>query len=166
MKQHEEEILKKEKVVSCLHSALIDDVFTSIMHMEITKQIWDELNERYVGDERVRSIKLLTLEYTSKLSHLVNQMRLYGEVVHDHKVVKKMRINLLVKFEAKVVAIEDSCNLKKLIIFEMVSKLQAHEQRFSMRMDDITEGAFQARHKGKQAGQKNQKKHNYKEKSV
>nr|KYP32396.1 Copia protein [Cajanus cajan] len=29
-------------------------------------------------------------------------------------------------------------------------------------MDDVTEGAFQARHKGKQAGQKNQKKQNYK----
>nr|KYP76208.1 hypothetical protein KK1_020441 [Cajanus cajan] len=170
MKQHEEETLKKEKVVSCLHSALTDDVFTSIMHLETAKQIWDELNERYAGDERVRSIKLLTLkrefemlkmkesesvkEYTSKLSHLVNQMRLYGEVVHDHKVVEKMLISLPVKFEAKVAAIEESCDLKKLTISEMVSKLQAHEQRFSMRMDDVTEGAFQARHKEKQAGQK------------
>ncbi|XP_020224174.1 uncharacterized protein LOC109806210 [Cajanus cajan] len=178
MKQHEEETLKKEKVVSCLHSALSDDVFTSIMHLEIAKQIWDELNERYISDERVRSTKLLTLkrefemlkmkesesvkEYTSKLSHLVNQMRLYGEVVHDHKVVEKMLISLPVKFEAKVAAIEESCDLKKLTISEMVSKLQAHEQRLSMRMDDVTEGAFQARHKGKQAGQKNQKKHNYK----
>nr|KYP39290.1 Retrovirus-related Pol polyprotein from transposon TNT 1-94 [Cajanus cajan] len=178
MKQHEEETLKKEKAVSCLHSALTDDVFTSIMHLETVKQIWEELNERHVGDERVRSIKLLTLkrefemlkmkesesikEYTSKLSHLVNQMRLYGEVVHDLKIVKKILISLPVKFEAKVAAIEESCDLKKLTISEMVSKLQAHEQRFSMRMDDVTEGAFQARHKGKQAGQKNQKKQNYK----
>nr|KYP72805.1 Retrovirus-related Pol polyprotein from transposon TNT 1-94 [Cajanus cajan] len=137
MKQHEEETLKKEKAVSCLHSALTDDVFTSIMHLETAKQIWDELNERYAGDERVRSIKLLTLkrefemlkmkesesvkEYTSKLSHLVNQMRLYGEVVHDHKVVEKMLISLPVKFEAKVAAIEESCDLKKLTISEMVT---------------------------------------------
>ena len=87
MKQHEEETLKKEKAVSCLHAALVDDVFTNIMHLETAKQIWDELHERYDGDERVKSIKLLTLkrefemlkmkedesvtEYTSKLSHLV-----------------------------------------------------------------------------------------------
>nr|KYP47970.1 hypothetical protein KK1_030385 [Cajanus cajan] len=62
MKQHEEETLKKEKVVSCLHSALTDDVFISIMYLETAKQIWDELNEQYVGDEHVRSIKLLTLK--------------------------------------------------------------------------------------------------------
>ncbi|KAK2404761.1 putative mitochondrial protein [Trifolium repens] len=178
IRQHEEETLKKEKAVSCLHSALADDVFTCIMHLETAKQIWDELNERYAGDERVRSIKLLTLkkefemlkmketesvkEYTSKLSHLVNQMRLYGEVVDDSKVVEKMLISLPDKFEAKVAAIEESCDLKKLTVSEMVSKLQAHEQRFSMRMDDATEGAFQAKHKGKQSGQKNQNKQNYK----
>nr|KYP36207.1 hypothetical protein KK1_042685 [Cajanus cajan] len=90
-----------------------------------------------------------------KLSHVYIK-------VHNHKVVEKMLINLPVKFEAKVAAIEESCDLKKLTISEMVSKLQAHEQRFSIRMDDVTEGAFQARHKGKQAGQKNQKKQNYK----
>lgn len=149
-----------------------------IKHLETAKQIWDELNERYGGDERVRSIKLLTLkrefemlkmkenesvkEYTSKLSHLVNQMRLYGEVVHDCKVVEKMLISLPEKFEAKVAAIEESCDLKKLTISEMVCKLQAQEQRLSMRMDDVTDGAFQTRHKGKQHGQKNQKKQSYK----
>jgi len=122
MKHNEEEKLKKEKVVSALHSTLADDVFTTIMYHETTKQIWDKLNERYVGDERVRSIKLLTLkrefemlkmkeresvkEYTSKLSHLVNRMRLYGEVVDDSKVVKKMLINFPNKFEAKVASIE------------------------------------------------------------
>lgn len=172
MKQHEEETLKKEKAVSCLHTALADDVFTNIMHLETAKQIWDELHKTYDGDERVKSIKLLTLkrefemltmkedesvkEYTSKLSHLVNQMRLHGEAVQDSRVVEKMLISLPDKFEAKVAAIEESCDLKKLTVSEMVSKLGAHEQRFYMRMDDVTEGAFQARHKGKQPVQKKQ----------
>ncbi|GAU30051.1 hypothetical protein TSUD_332200 [Trifolium subterraneum] len=135
IRQHEEDTLKKEKAVSCLHSALADDVFTNIMHLETAKQIWDELNERYAGDERVKSIKLLTLkrefemlkmketesvkEYTSKLSHLVNQMRLYGEAVDDSKVVEKMLISLPDKFEVKVAAIEESCDLKKLTVSEM-----------------------------------------------
>jgi len=173
MKHHEEEKLKKEKAVSVLHSALADDVFTGIMHLETAKQIWDELDERYAGDERVRSIKLLTLkrefemlkmkehesvkEYTSKLSHLVNQMRLHAEVVDDNKVVEEMLISLPDKFEAKVATIEESCDLKKLTIFKMVNKLSSHEQRFLMRMDDVSDGAFQAKHK-----QFGQKKRNYK----
>ncbi|TXG68564.1 hypothetical protein EZV62_003499 [Acer yangbiense] len=182
IKQHEEEKMKKEKAVACLHSALTDAVFTSIMHLETAKEIWDELKGRYEGSERVRSIKLLTLkrefeilkmkesesvkDYSSKLSELVNQMRLYGETVEDFKVVEKMLISLPEKFEAKIAAIEESCDLKKLTISEMISKLQAQEQRISMRSDDVTEGAFQARHKWKQPGQKDQKKQNFDKRNV
>jgi len=32
------------------------------MHIKKAKQIWDELNERYAVDERIRSIKLLTIK--------------------------------------------------------------------------------------------------------
>ncbi|TXG64879.1 hypothetical protein EZV62_011873 [Acer yangbiense] len=166
IKQHEEEKMKKDKTVTCLHSALTDSVFTSIMHLETAKEIWDELKERYEGSERVKNVKMLTLkrefeilkmkesksvkDYSFKLSELVNQMRLYGETVEDHKVVEKMLISLPEKFEAKVPAIEESCDLKKLTSSEMISKLQAHEQRMSMRKDDVTEGAFQARLQEKQ----------------
>ncbi|TXG70083.1 hypothetical protein EZV62_005018 [Acer yangbiense] len=177
IKQNEEEKMKKDKAVTCLHSALKDSVFTSIMHLETSKEIWDELKERYEGSERVRNVKMLTLkrefemlkmkesesvkDYSSKLSELVNQMRLYGETVEDYKVVEKMLISLPEKFEAKVAAIEESCDLKKMTIPEMVSKLQAQEQRMSMRNNDVTEGAFQARHKGKQPVKRDQQKQNF-----
>ena len=91
MKQHEEEKMKRDNAVTCLHSALTDSVFTSIMHLETAKEIWDELKERYEGSERVKNVKMLTLkrefemlkmkesesvkDYSSKLSELVNQMR-------------------------------------------------------------------------------------------
>ncbi|KAK0579919.1 hypothetical protein LWI29_033466 [Acer saccharum] len=147
MKQHEEEKMKKDKAVTCLHSALIDSVFTGIMHLESAKSIWEELKSRFEGSERAKSVKLLTLkrefenlkmkdsetvkDYSSKLSDLVNPMRLYGDVVEDYKVVEKMLISLPKKFEAKVAAIEESCDLKKITISEMVSKLQAQEQRLA-----------------------------------
>ena len=59
-----------------------------------------------------------------------------------------MLISLPDKFEAKVAAIEESCDLKKLTVSEMVSKLEAHEQRFSMRMEENTKGALVAHTKG------------------
>ncbi|TXG70381.1 hypothetical protein EZV62_005316 [Acer yangbiense] len=168
IKQYEEEKMKRDKAVTCLHSSLIDFVFTSIMHLETAKSIWDELKSRFEGSERVKLVKLLTLkrefenlkmkdseivkDYLSKLLDLENQMRLYGDVVEDYKVVEKMLINLPEKFEAKVAAIEESCDLKKMTISEMVSKLQAQEQRHALRNDGDMEKTFLAMNKGKHKG--------------
>ncbi|TXG70375.1 hypothetical protein EZV62_005310 [Acer yangbiense] len=168
IKQYEEEKMKRDKAVTCLHSALTDSVFTSIMHLETEKSIWDELKSRFEGSERVKLVKLLTLkrefenlkmkdseivkDYSSKLSDLENQMRLYGDVVEDYKVVEKSLINLPEKFEAKVIAIEESCDLKKMTISEMVSKLQAQEQRHALRNDGDMEKTFLAMNKGKHKG--------------
>ncbi|KAK0582018.1 hypothetical protein LWI29_020521 [Acer saccharum] len=57
IKQHEEEKMKKEKAVACLHSALTDAVFTSIMHLETAKEIWDELKGRYEGTNGSNLVK-------------------------------------------------------------------------------------------------------------
>lgn len=83
---------------------------------------------------------------------IVNQMRLIGEDFSYQKVVEKIMISLLDKFEGKISAIEESCDLKKLTIAELISKLQAQEQRTSIRNEEVAEGAFQAfqaKHKGK-----------------
>ncbi|TXG71854.1 hypothetical protein EZV62_000433 [Acer yangbiense] len=80
----------------------------NIMHLKTSKSIWDELKSRFEGSERVKLVKLLTLkrefenlkmkdsetvkDYSSKLSELVNQMRLYGDVTEDYKVVEKMLV--------------------------------------------------------------------------
>ncbi|RDX84403.1 hypothetical protein CR513_34559, partial [Mucuna pruriens] len=55
-------------------------------------------------------------EYTSKLPHLV--------------VGEKMLISLLIKFEAKVVAIEESCDLKKLTIFKWLENYKIINKYF------------------------------------
>ncbi|RDX84402.1 hypothetical protein CR513_34558, partial [Mucuna pruriens] len=40
---YKDKTTKSEKVVSCLHSTLVYDVFTSIMYLETAKKILDEL---------------------------------------------------------------------------------------------------------------------------
>ncbi|RVW87247.1 hypothetical protein CK203_037197 [Vitis vinifera] len=37
MKAHDEEKLKKDKAITCLHSGLADHIFTKIMDLETTK---------------------------------------------------------------------------------------------------------------------------------
>lgn len=64
-------------------------------------------------------------KYSAKLMEIVNKIRLFGETFPDSKVVEKMMISLPAKFESKISAIEESCDLKTLSVAEMISKLQA-----------------------------------------
>ena len=79
-------------------------------------------------------------------------MRLLGEAFTDQKVVEKIMVSVPQKFETKISAIEESCDLQTLTIVELTSKLHAQEQRVLMRGDEATKYAFQANHKGKNSG--------------
>lgn len=87
-----------------------------------------------ISGVRVRSGKLKTLKGEFEMLKTkdgsllkifckvgVNQMRLYGENFQDSRVVEKMLISLPERFEEKVSAIEESCDLKKLSIVELIS---------------------------------------------
>lgn len=168
LRSYEEDLLKKDKVLTCLHSGLADQIFTSIMDLETPKAVWDKLQETFEGTDRVKSIRLLTLrrefemlkmkddelmkDYSSRMMDVVNQMRLHGEIVKDQRVVEKMMISVPPKFEAKISAIEESCDLSMLTVSELTSKLQAQEQRVSMRSDEKVEGAFRINYKGSKEG--------------
>ncbi|XP_034674255.1 uncharacterized protein LOC117905442 [Vitis riparia] len=168
MKAYEEEKLKKDKAITCLHSGLANHIFTKIMDLETPKQVWDKLQGEFEGSDRVKIFRLLTLkrefelmkmkdnepvkDYSSKLMDVVNQMRLLGEAFTDQKVVEKIMVSVPQKFEAKISAIEKSCELQSLTIAKLTNKLHAQEQRVLMRGDEATKGAFQANHKGKSSG--------------
>ena len=87
--------------------------------------------------------------YSGRLMDTVNQMRLLGDVVEEQKVVEKIMVSLPQKFEAKISAIEESCDLNRLSIAELTSKLLVQEQRIQMRDEEEIEGAFQAKYREK-----------------
>ncbi|XP_047256189.1 uncharacterized protein LOC124888949 [Capsicum annuum] len=89
-------------------------------------------------------------EYAAKLLEIVNKIRLFGETFLDSKVAEKMMISLPARFESKISAIEEPCDLKTLSISELISKLQAPEQITSIRDEEVEKVAFQTNHKGKQ----------------
>ncbi|KAL4384716.1 hypothetical protein GQ457_15G015800 [Hibiscus cannabinus] len=127
LKANNEDLLKKDKALTCIHSGLVDHIFTSIMDLETPKSVWDKLKEIHEGGDRVKKTKLLTLkrefsmlqmkddelikDFSNRLMDVVNQIRLYGENLPD-------------------------------------AKLEAQEQRDSMRAIEASEGAFLAAHKG------------------
>jgi len=100
------------------------------MTCESPKEAWEKLISEFEGSNRVRVVKLLTLkcefkmlrmkksekmkDYSAKLMELVNNIRLYGETYENSKVVEKNLISLPARFESRISAIEESCDLKTL----------------------------------------------------
>ncbi|KAJ6727747.1 ZINC FINGER CCHC-TYPE-RELATED [Salix koriyanagi] len=123
------------------------------MNLETPKQIWDKLQVEFEGSNRDKTVKLLAFKrefelmkmkdhesvkvYSSRLMNVVNQMRLLGETFEDHKIVEKLMMSVPEKFEAKISAIEESCDLQNLPIAELISKLHIQEQRVQMRDDEV-----------------------------
>ena len=155
IKLYEEMKARKPRNLTCIHSTLSDVVLTRFMAYESPKEVWDKLKEEFEENSRVKAVKVLTLkrefellrmkegetvkEYSSKLLELVNKIRILGEVIEDSKVVEKIMISLPTKFESKISAIEESCDLKTLSVAELISKLQIQEQRASIREEETFE---------------------------
>ena len=77
---------------------------------------------------------------------IVNQMRRNGEALTDARITEKILRSLDPKFDFVVVAIEESKEVDKLKVDELMSSLQAHEQKIVKRNGDkAIEHALQAK---------------------
>ncbi|GAV83978.1 DUF4219 domain-containing protein/UBN2 domain-containing protein [Cephalotus follicularis] len=162
------------KALSFLYLAVAESIFPRIVTSSTTKEAWDTLQEEFQGTERVRVIRLLNLrrdyenlkmkgsetvkDYISKLLEVVNQMRIYGEKLTDQKLVEKVLISLPDKYDSKVSAIEESKDLTKLTLNELLGSLHIHELRICKKEEVSAGSAFQVKHKNKQTSFKESKK--------
>ncbi|CAL0330164.1 unnamed protein product [Lupinus luteus] len=73
--------------------------------------------------------------FNRMISH-TNQMKAYGEVITDQKIIEKILRTLTPNFDHIVVAIEESRNLEELKLEELQGSLEAHEQRLIERFND------------------------------
>jgi len=72
-------------------------------------------------------------DYHTRIMVIVNQMRRNGEALTDARITKKILRSLDPKFDFVVVAIEESKEVDKLTVDELMSSLQAHEQKIVKR---------------------------------
>ncbi|GLT95077.1 hypothetical protein SLE2022_127820 [Rubroshorea leprosula] len=139
IKQHAEYVAGSYKALSFIHNAVADEIFPSIMRAETAQAAWKILQKEFEGDERIKGQKIVNLkkefammrmketdtihQYSNRLMDVVNQIRLHGEDFPDQRVVEKMIVSLLEKFKPKISVIEESCDLKALTVYELISKL-------------------------------------------
>ncbi|EOY26997.1 Uncharacterized protein TCM_028953 [Theobroma cacao] len=117
MKQQEEDIAKRYKVLSCLQSAVSGEILARIMHLENPKEVWDHLKDEFQGSERTKQIQALNLTrqfemlsmdedefiriFPGRLMGIVHQLRLLGKAMPEDKLVSKMLVSLPEKYESK-----------------------------------------------------------------
>ncbi|XP_077228618.1 uncharacterized protein LOC143861606 [Tasmannia lanceolata] len=138
-----------------------EPIFSRIMAATTSKEAWDLLQEEYQGTSKVISVKLQTLRrdfenlimknsesiqvFFSRVSSIVNQIRTYGNKLDDKKIVEKVLRSLPNKFDHVVAVIEESKDLTKYSMNELMGFLQAHEQRLNMTTENSLEQAFQSK---------------------
>ncbi|KAK8362744.1 hypothetical protein V6Z12_A03G120800 [Gossypium hirsutum] len=76
--QHSEEVAKEYMTLSCIHSIVVDVIFTRIMTCDTAKEEWDKFKEDFQGRDKTR---------------------LHGEEFSDKRIAEKVLISVLERFE-------------------------------------------------------------------
>ena len=80
-------------------------------------------------------------DYSDKPLSIANKVRLLGSELNDSRIVEKILVAVPERYEATVTTLENTKDLSKISLVELLNSLQAQEQMRLMRQDVITEGA-------------------------
>ena len=110
-------------------------------------ETWTILQTTYKGTKAVKDAKLQRLttsfeeikmeedesfdEFYAKLKDIVNSGFNFGETIPEPKIVRKVLRSLPERFHAKITAIEESKNIDKIPLTELVGNLQTYELRLT-----------------------------------
>ncbi|XP_059595329.1 uncharacterized protein LOC132254200 [Vitis vinifera] len=98
-------------------------------------------------------------EYSERLLSIANRVRLLGSEFKDSRIVEKILVTLPERFEATLTTLENTKDLSKITLAELLNSLQVQEQRIAMRQEATVEEALPAKHED---GWRNKKKKNRK----
>ena len=131
------------RALNALFSAVTNEEFKKISSIEIAKEAWTILQTTCEGTKIVKDSKLQRLttsfeeikmeedesfdEFYAKLKDIVNSAFNLGETIPEPKIVRKLLKSLLERFHAKITAIEESKDINKIPLTELVGNLQTYE---------------------------------------
>ena len=129
--------------MNALFSAVTNEEFKKISSTETTKEAWTILLTTYEGTKAVKNSKFQRLttsfeeikieedelfdEFYAKLKDIVNSAFNLGKTIPEPKIVRKVFRFLSERFHAKITAIEESKDIYKIPLTELVDNLQTYE---------------------------------------
>ncbi|KAH0632793.1 hypothetical protein KY284_035579 [Solanum tuberosum] len=145
MKNLEAKYRQDAKALNKIQMGVSRAYFAKNATCETTKEAWESLETEVYGDEKVRTINLQTLrrefqnlkliesrkidEYCTRVMNIVNKMRNHDDTISDQQVVEKILISVTEKYEYIVAITEETKDLSKLSIKELVGSFRAHEKQ-------------------------------------
>ena len=129
--------------MNALFSAVTNEEFKKISFTKIAKEVWTIFQTTYEGTKAVKDLKLRRLttcfekikmeddesfdEFYAKLQDIVNLAFNLGETIPEPKIVRKVLRSLPERFHAKISAIEESKDIDKIPLTELVGNLQTYK---------------------------------------
>ena len=131
------------RVLNALFSAITNEEFKKISFIETAKEAWTILQTTYEGPKAVKDMKLQRFttsfeeikmdknesfnEFYAKLKDIVNSAFNLRETIPEPKIMRKVLKSLPERFHAKITTIEESKDINKIPLTELVSNLQTYE---------------------------------------
>ena len=119
--------------MNALFSAITNEKFKKISSTETAQEAWTILQTTYEGTKVVKDSKLqrLTTSFEEiKMKEDESFDEFYtklGETIPEPKIVRKVLRSLPERFHAKITAIEESKDIDKIPLIELVGNLQTYE---------------------------------------
>ena len=131
------------RALNAIFSAVTNQEFNKISSTKTAKEAWTILQTTYEGTKAIKDSNLQRLttsfeeikmeedesfdEFYAKLKDIVNSTFNLGETIPEPKIVRKVLRSLLERFNAKITAIEESKDIDKIHLIELVGNLQTYE---------------------------------------
>ena len=131
------------RALNALFSAVTNEEFKKISSTKTAKEAWTILQKTYEGTKAVKDSNLQRLttsfeeikmeedestdEFYAKLKDIVNSSFNLGETIPEPKIVRKVLRSLPERFHAKITAIEESKDIDKIPLIELIGNLQTYE---------------------------------------
>ena len=125
--------------MNALFNAVTNEEFKKISLTKISKEAWTILQTTYKGTKAVKDSKLQRLttsfkeikmeedesfdEFYAKLKDIMNSAFNLRETIPEPKIVRKVLRSLPKRFHAKITMIEESKNIDKIPLTELVGNL-------------------------------------------
>eukprot|EP00253_Pinus_taeda_P019205 PITA_19205 len=163
LSQQEKDVLrgnkkKDSKALFYIFQAVHESIFPRVAAATKSNQAWDILQTAYQGMAKVKTSKLQMLRryfetlfmkestnidsFLTHVSGLVTQIKSHGETLEERGIVEKVLRSLPTRFEAIVVAIEETKDLSLFLVDEPNASLISHEHRLNRAANSSLEHAF------------------------
>ncbi|XP_072061988.1 uncharacterized protein [Arachis hypogaea] len=152
---------RDQLALSQIHQGVDYTMFGKIANAKSAKEAWNTLNLSYKGVDKAQKAKLQSLrreyeryemssseiveQYFTRITDLVNKMRVYEEDMPDSKVVEKIFRTMPMKYGHVMTTILEFHDMDTMTIAELQGAMESHISRILEKSEKSTEEALKSR---------------------